>query len=65
MAVIGDSGPSKFTGKTFGGSPEIMEYLQRVDGAQKGKVVILFIEDPDNKVALGPVITNDNLALTR
>ncbi|OGC50223.1 hypothetical protein A2716_03370 [candidate division WWE3 bacterium RIFCSPHIGHO2_01_FULL_40_23] len=65
VAVIGDSGPSKFTGKTFGGSPEIMEYLQRVDGAQKGKVVILFIEDPDNKVALGPVITNDNLALTR
>jgi hypothetical protein len=55
VAVIGDSGPAKWTGKTFGGSPEVMEYLQRVDGAQKGKVIILFVDDPDQKIALGPV----------
>ncbi len=54
VAVIGDSGPSKFTGKTFGGSPELMEYLNMVDGKQKGKAIILFIDDPDNKIALGP-----------
>lgn len=55
VAVIGDAGPSKWTGKTFGGSPEVMQYLERVDGKQKGKVVILFVDDPDNKVSLGPI----------
>lgn len=54
IAVIGDAGPSKWTGKTFGGSPEVMKHLQMVDGAQKGKAIILFIDDPDNKLTLGP-----------
>jgi hypothetical protein len=55
VAVIGDSGPGKFTGKTFGGSPEVMDYLQMKDGSQKGKAIILFVDDPENKIALGPV----------
>jgi hypothetical protein len=55
VAVIGDSGPAKFTGKTFGGSPEVMEYLHMKDGSQKGKAIILFIDDAQNKIALGPV----------
>lgn len=59
VAVIGDSGPSKFTGKTFGGSPEIMGYLQMVDGSKKGKAIILFIDDPENKIALGPTGGNE------
>lgn len=66
VAVIGDAGPAKWTGKTFGGSPEVMHYLNRVDGKQKGKVVILFIDDPENKIALGPTSgINDNLALNK
>jgi hypothetical protein len=63
VAVIGDSGPSKWTGKTFGGSPEIMSYLNMKDGAQKGKAVILFIDDPDNKIALGPASYASQLAM--
>jgi hypothetical protein len=59
VAVIGDSGPSKFTGKTFGGSPEIMEHLQMVDGARKGKAIILFVDDPEDKIALGPTSQED------
>ncbi|MFH1295514.1 MAG: hypothetical protein ABIH84_02975 [bacterium] len=55
VAVIGDSGPAKFTGKTFGGSPEVMEYLQMKDGGQKGKAIILFVDDRENKIALGPL----------
>ena len=55
VAVIGDSGPSKFTGKTFGGSPEVMNYLQMKDGGQKGKAIILFVDDSEDKIALGPV----------
>jgi hypothetical protein len=59
VAVIGDSGPAKFTGKTFGGSPEVMHYLEMKDGGQKGKAVILFVDDPQNEIALGPVDMND------
>jgi hypothetical protein len=59
VAVIGDSGPAKFTGKTFGGSPELMHYLEMKDGSQKGKAVILFVNDPQNQIALGPVNSAD------
>ena len=55
VVVIGDSGPAPFTGKHLGGSPEVMRYLERVDGAQKGPVVYFFIDDPDDKIPLGPV----------
>ena len=60
IAVIGDAGPSKFTGKTFGGSPEIMEYLQMKDGGQKGQALVLFVDDSENKIALGPVWVADH-----
>lgn len=63
VAVIGDSGPAKFTGKTFGGSPELMHYLDMKDGGQKGKAIILFVDDPQDKIALGPVdASSENMA---
>ncbi|MDO8658766.1 MAG: hypothetical protein Q7K55_08545 [Candidatus Levybacteria bacterium] len=52
---IADSGPSVWTGKHLGGSPEVMNYLERFDGAQKGPVLYLFIDDPDDKILLGPI----------
>ncbi len=55
VADIGDSGPAEWTGKSLGGSPEVMKYLERVDGAQKGPVVYMFINDLNNTVPLGPV----------
>lgn len=55
VADIGDAGPATFTGKSLGGSPEVMHYLERFDGAQAGPVVYFFINDPDNKVPLGPI----------
>lgn len=55
VAVIGDSGPAPWTGKHLGGSPEVMKYLQRYDGKQVGPVLYFFIEDPDNKIPLGPI----------
>ncbi len=55
VADIGDAGPAQWTGKHLGGSPEVMHYLERVDGAQVGPVVYFFINDPDNKVPLGPI----------
>jgi hypothetical protein len=55
ICVIADSGPAYATGKQFGGSPEVMNYLNLKDGSQKGKVVLFFVDDPDNNVPLGPL----------
>lgn len=55
VVVLGDAGPAPATGKHLGGSPEVMKYLKRVDGAQKGAVLYYFIDDPEDKIPLGPV----------
>lgn len=55
VVIIGDAGPAEWTGKHLGGSPEVMKYLERVDGAQRGPVLYFFIDDPDDKIPLGPV----------
>lgn len=58
VADIGDAGPSPWTGKSLGGSPEVMHYLERVDGAQRGTVLYFFIDDPNDTVPLGPITYN-------
>lgn len=55
VVVIGDSGPAVWTKKQLGGSPEVMKYLERVDGRQKGTVLYFFIDDSEDKVPLGPI----------
>lgn len=55
VVVVGDAGPAAWTGKHLGGSPEVMSYLERVDGRQKGPVLYFFIDDPDDTIALGPL----------
>jgi hypothetical protein len=52
---IADSGPAIWTGKQLGGSPEVMKYLERVDGSLKGPVLYFFIDDPTDSIPLGPV----------
>lgn len=55
VAGIGDAGPASWTGKQLGGSPEVMQYLERVDGAKKGPVLYFFIDDPTDTILLGPI----------
>lgn len=55
VAVIGDAGPGEFTGKHLGGSPEVMDGLGLATGSRKGAVLYFFIDDPENKVPLGPI----------
>ncbi len=55
VVVIGDAGPAQWTGKHLGGSPEVMGHLKRVDGRARGAVLYFFIDDPEDKVPLGPV----------
>ncbi|MBL7036844.1 hypothetical protein ISR94_03335 [Candidatus Microgenomates bacterium] len=57
VAAIADAGPAAWTGKVFGGSPEVMEYLGG-PRYKKGPVVLFFVDDPENKVPLGPVEYN-------
>lgn len=54
VASIADSGPAAWTGKHFGGSPEVMDYLGG-SRYKKGPVILFFVDDPENKVPLGPV----------
>ncbi len=55
VVVIGDSGPAVWTHKQLGGSPEVMKHLERVDGSLKGPVLYFFIDDPEDKIPLGPI----------
>lgn len=68
VAAIADSGPAAWTGKHFGGSPEVMEYLGG-PRYKKGPVILFFVDDPKNQVPLGPVEYNvvnlPEIALTR
>lgn len=58
VAAIADAGPAAWTGKHFGGSPEVMEYLGG-SRYKKGAVLLFFIDDPENKIPLGPVKYNE------
>jgi hypothetical protein len=55
VAVIADAGPAKWTGKQFGGSPQVMHHLGLYPKKTSGQVVLLFVDDPANKIPLGPV----------
>lgn len=55
VAVIGDAGPAEWTGKHLGGSPEVMDALGLAGGSRKGPVIYFFIDDPNDKVPLGPI----------
>jgi hypothetical protein len=57
VADIADSGPAAWTGKQFGGSPEVMNYLGGAN-YKKGAVIVFFVDDPKNQVPLGPVEYN-------
>lgn len=55
VVVVSDAGPAKWTGKSLGGSPEVMTYLERYDGSQRGPVLYFFIDDPNDTIPLGPI----------
>lgn len=58
VTALADSGPAAWTGKQFGGSPEVMEYLGG-PRYKKGPVLFFFVDDPENKIPLGPVEYNE------
>ncbi|TSC86322.1 MAG: Uncharacterized protein G01um10147_934 [Microgenomates group bacterium Gr01-1014_7] len=62
VAVIGDAGPAEWTGKHLGGSPEVMDGLGLGKGPRQGAVLYFFIDDPENKIPLGPVKAQERIA---
>lgn len=52
---MGDVGPAEYTGKSFGGSPEVMYELGLGGGPRKGAVLFFFVDDPEDKIPLGPI----------
>ncbi|MFH0943358.1 MAG: hypothetical protein V1810_04245 [Candidatus Beckwithbacteria bacterium] len=60
VAVIGDAGPAKWTGKQFGGSPQVMADLGLYPKKTKAKVIILFVDDPQDNIPLGPLTHSFN-----
>lgn len=58
VADVADSGPADWTGKQFGGSPEVMAYLGLNVGMQKGAALLFFVDDPAGEIPLGPVEYN-------
>lgn len=55
VVVIGDAGPAEWTGKHLGGSPEVMQGVGLATGPRKGPVLYFFVNDPQNKIPLGPI----------
>lgn len=55
VGAIADSGPAKWTGKSFGGSPELMDHLQMYRGKRSAKVLVFFIDETSGQVKLGPI----------
>ena len=55
VTVLADAGPAEWTGKQFGASPEAMKALDLHLGPRKGLVLFFFVDDPDNRIPLGPV----------
>lgn len=58
VADVADAGPADWTGKRYGGSPEVMAYLGLNVHMQKGPVILFFVNDPNNEIPLGPVEYN-------
>ncbi len=61
VADIADAGPSPWTGKHLGGSPEVMQAIGLAQGPRKGPVLYFFIDDPNNSVPLGPIKVSENM----
>ncbi len=55
VGVVGDAGPAMWVQKQFGGSPEIIREGKIWSPAAKGKVMLLFVDDPEDQVPLGPI----------
>ncbi len=55
VGVVGDAGPAEWVKKQFGGSPEIIREGKIWSPKAHGKILLLFVDDPEDQIPLGPI----------
>jgi arsenate reductase-like glutaredoxin family protein len=55
VGVVGDAGPALWVKKQFGGSPEVIRQAKIWSPKTKGRVLLFFVDDPNNEVPLGVI----------
>lgn len=55
VGVVADAGPAAWVQKQFGGSPEVIREGKVWSNNSRGRVILLFVDDPEDKVPLGPL----------
>lgn len=65
VAVIADAGPAMWVKKQFGGSPEVIREAKIWSPKSKGKILLLFVDDEENRIPLGPIALDFNTQLAR
>jgi hypothetical protein len=55
VGVVGDAGPAQWVKKQFGGSPEVIREGKVWSRAARGHVLLFFVDDPEDKIPLGPI----------
>lgn len=55
VGVVGDAGPSLSVKKQFGGSPEVMREGKIWSKQAKGRVLMYFVDDPEDTIPLGVI----------
>lgn len=65
VAVVADAGPAMWVKKQFGGSPEVIREGKIWSPNSKGKVMLLFVDDSENQIPLGPIFLDFQTILAR
>lgn len=65
VGVVADAGPSMWVKKQFGGSPEVIREGKIWSPNSKGKVMLLFVDDEEDKIPLGPISLDFKTMLAR
>jgi hypothetical protein len=55
VGVVGDAGPAQWVNKQFGGSPEVIREAKIWSKDSRGRVILLFVDDPEDTVPLGVI----------
>ena len=55
VGVVADAGPAMWVQKQFGGSPEVIREAKIWSNTSRGRVILLFVDDPEDQIPLGPI----------
>lgn len=65
VGVVADAGPAMWVQKQFGGSPEVIREGKIWSNNSRGRVMLLFVDDPEDQIPLGPIDINFAATLAR